>query len=36
MTEFKKNPNPTKDQHFMVDRKMIEHICNKANICKKW
>lgn len=34
MTEFEKNPNPTKDQHFMVDRKMIEHICSKANMCE--
>ena len=32
MTEFEKNPNPTKDQHFMVDKEMIEHICRKANI----
>ena len=32
MTEFEKNPNPTKDQHFMVDKKMIEYICRKADI----
>ena len=32
MTELEKNPNPTKDQHFMVDKKMIEYICRKANI----
>lgn len=34
MTEFEKNPNPTKDQHFMVDKQLIEHICRKANIQK--
>lgn len=34
MTEFEKNPNPTKDQHFMVDREMINHICQKANVCE--
>lgn len=34
MTEFEKNPNPTKDQHFMVDKELIEHICRKANIQK--
>lgn len=32
MNEFEKNPNPTKDQHFMVDKEMIEYICRKANI----
>lgn len=32
MSEFVKNPNPTKDQHFMVDKRMIEKICNKAEI----
>ncbi len=32
MTEFEKNPNPTKDQHFMVDYEMIEYICRKASI----
>lgn len=32
MTEFEKKPNPTKDQHFMVDKEMIEYICRKANI----
>lgn len=32
MTEFEKNPNPTKDQHFMVDKNVIERICRKANI----
>lgn len=34
MTEFEKNPNPKKDQHFMVDREIIERICRKANICE--
>ena len=32
MTDIVKNPNPTKDQHFMVDKEMIEYICRKANI----
>ena len=32
MTEMEKNPNPTKDQHFMIDKEMIEYICRKANI----
>lgn len=32
MTQFEKNPNPTKDQHFMVDKNMLEHICQKAEI----
>ena len=32
MTEFEKRPNPTKDQHFMVDKGMIEYISRKANI----
>lgn len=32
MTEFEKNPNPTKDQHFMVDQDVIAEICRKANI----
>lgn len=32
MTEFEKNPNPTKDQHFMVDKDVIADICRKANI----
>lgn len=32
MTKMEKNPNPTKDQHFMVDKEMIEYICRKANI----
>lgn len=34
MTEFEKNPNPTKDQHFMVDQNVIAEICRKANICE--
>lgn len=34
MNIFEKNPNPTKDQHFMVDKEMIEYICRKANIQK--
>lgn len=33
MAEFEKNPNPTKDQHFMVDQNVIADICRKANIC---
>lgn len=32
MTEFEKNPNPTKDQHFMIDTDLINYICRKANI----
>lgn len=32
MTQFEKNPNPTKDQHFMVDESMLERIYRKANI----
>lgn len=32
MKEFKKNPNPTKDQHFMVDEEMLERIYRKAGI----
>lgn len=32
MTDIVKNPNPTKDQHFMVDKEMIEYICKKADI----
>lgn len=32
MTEFEKKPNPTKDQHFMVDQDVIAEICRKANI----
>lgn len=32
MIEFEKNPNPTKDQHFMVDKSMLELICETANI----
>lgn len=34
MTEFEKNPNPTKDQHFLHDRNVIEEVCRKANICE--
>ena len=30
--EFEKNPNPTKDQHFMVDKTMLERIYDTANI----
>ena len=30
--EFEKNPNPTKDQHFMVDQNMLELIYKTANI----
>lgn len=32
MTQFEKNPNPTKDQHFMVDETMLERIYRKAGI----
>ncbi len=32
MIEFEKQPNPTKDQHFMVDKSMLELIYNSANI----
>lgn len=32
MKEFEKNPNPTKDQHFMVDEEMLERIYRKAGI----
>ena len=32
MIEFEKNPNPTKDQHFMVDKNMLESIYDTANI----
>ena len=32
MEEFIKNPNPTKDQHFMVDKKMLRLIYDTANI----
>ncbi len=32
MEEFIKNPNPTKDQHFMVDQVMLKRIYNSANI----
>lgn len=32
MIEFEKNPNPTKDQHFMVDKGMIELIYDSANV----
>ena len=30
--EFEKDPNPTKDQHFMVDKTMLERIYDTANI----
>ena len=29
---FEKNPNPTKDQHFMVDKNMLQLIYDTANI----
>lgn len=32
MVEFQKNPNPTKDQHFMVDKNMLERIYDTADI----
>ena len=32
MEEFVKNPNPTKDQHFMVDQNMLKRIYDSANI----
>ena len=32
MGEFVKNPNPTKDQHFMVDQNMLKRIYDSANI----
>ena len=32
MEEFVKNPNPTKDQHFMVDQDMLKRIYDSANI----
>lgn len=32
MTQFEKNPNPTKDQHFMVDESMLERIYRKSGI----
>lgn len=32
MTQFEKNPNPTKDQHFLVDEVMLERIYRKADI----
>lgn len=32
MIELEKNPNPTKDQHFMVDKGMLELIYDSANI----
>ena len=32
MTQFEKNPNPTKDQHFMVDESILERIYRKAGI----
>ena len=32
MKDFEKNPNPTKDQHFMVDTNMLELIYDTADI----
>ena len=32
MINVEKNPNPTKDQHFMVDQEMLEKIYDTANI----
>lgn len=32
MIEFEKNPNPTKDQHFMVDKSILEIIYDSACI----
>ena len=32
MEEFVKNPNPVKDQHFMVDQNMLKRIYDSANI----
>lgn len=32
MIKLDKNPNPTKDQHFMVDKEMLELIYDSANI----
>jgi len=32
MTDFVKNPNPTKDQHFMVDKEMLQRIYDTANV----
>jgi 16S rRNA (adenine1518-N6/adenine1519-N6)-dimethyltransferase len=32
INEMEKNPNPTKDQHFMVDKNMLERIYETANI----
>lgn len=32
MIELEKNPNPTKDQHFMVDNEILELIYDSANI----
>lgn len=34
MLEIEKNPNPTKDQHFMVDKNMLARICETAGIQK--
>ena len=31
MTRFEKNPNPTKDQYFMVDKTMLERIYDSVN-----
>lgn len=35
MKEMEKNPNPTKDQHFMVDQNMLNLIYETANIKPK-
>lgn len=32
LEKVEKNPNPTKDQHFMVDQNMLEQIYDSANI----
>ena len=32
MTQFEKNPNPTKDQHFMFDESILERIYRKSGI----
>lgn len=32
MCEFNKNPNPTKDQFFIKNKELLQHICQKANI----
>jgi 16S rRNA (adenine1518-N6/adenine1519-N6)-dimethyltransferase len=32
MVEFEKNPNPTKDQHFLKDKEVLENIISTAGI----